>query len=77
MGTSPEPESPSFKSFEKNGADSVQENPLDKFDPELVKRAWRKVDWHVMPVAVLLYLSSYIDRYEILCVSFSKIVRES
>jgi hypothetical protein len=36
---------------------------VDEYDPELVKRAWRKVDWHVMPIAVILYLSSYIDRY--------------
>jgi hypothetical protein len=36
---------------------------VDEYDPELVKRAWRKVDRHVMPIAVILYLSSYIDRY--------------
>lgn len=24
--------------------------------------AWLKVDLHIMPVAVLLYLASYIDR---------------
>ena len=35
---------------------------LDRDDPELAKRAWRKVDLHVMPIAVILYLSSYIDR---------------
>lgn len=32
-------------------------------DEEVVKRAWRKVDMHIMPIAVLLYLASYIDRY--------------
>lgn len=35
---------------------------LDQYDPELVKKTWRKVDLHIMPVAVLLYLASYIDR---------------
>lgn len=32
-------------------------------DEEVLKRAWRKVDLHIMPVAVLLYLASYIDRH--------------
>lgn len=32
-------------------------------DAATVKRAWRKVDLHIMPVAALLYLASYIDRY--------------
>ncbi|KDQ58537.1 hypothetical protein JAAARDRAFT_193095 [Jaapia argillacea MUCL 33604] len=32
---------------------------------EIVKRAWRKVDFHIMPIAVLLYLASYIDRANI------------
>lgn len=31
-------------------------------DHAAVKRAWRKVDLHIMPVAALLYLASYIDR---------------
>lgn len=38
---------------------------LDQYDPELVKKTWRKVDLHIMPVAVLLYLASYIDRANI------------
>lgn len=32
-------------------------------DDEVLKGAWRKVDLHIMPVAVLLYLASYIDRH--------------
>ncbi|KAI0258850.1 MFS general substrate transporter [Gloeopeniophorella convolvens] len=38
---------------------------LARFDPEDVKRAWRKVDMHIMPISVLLYLASYIDRANI------------
>ena len=38
-------------------------DPLAQFTDEEVKRAWRKVDYHILPVAVLLYLSSYIDRF--------------
>ncbi|KII90140.1 hypothetical protein PLICRDRAFT_53249 [Plicaturopsis crispa FD-325 SS-3] len=34
-------------------------------DEEVVRRAWRKVDMHIMPIAVLLYLASYIDRVNI------------
>lgn len=32
-------------------------------EEEVLKRAWRKVDLHIMPVAIILYLASYIDRY--------------
>ena len=35
---------------------------LEHLDPELVKKTWRKVDWNIMPLAVVLYLASYIDR---------------
>ncbi|PIL32516.1 MFS general substrate transporter [Ganoderma sinense ZZ0214-1] len=38
---------------------------LDQFDPELVKRTWRKVDWAILPIAVILYLAAYIDRANI------------
>ena len=31
-------------------------------DLALQRRTWRKVDLHIMSVAVLLYLASYIDR---------------
>ena len=36
---------------------------LHHLDPILVKKTWRKVDWAIMPLAVLLYLAAYIDRY--------------
>ncbi len=35
---------------------------FNQFDPELVKRTWRKVDWAILPIAVVLYLAAYIDR---------------
>ena len=35
---------------------------LDQFDPELVQRTWRKIDWAILPIAVVLYLAAYIDR---------------
>ena len=35
---------------------------LELLDPELVKKTWRKVDLWIMPIAVFLYLASYIDR---------------
>ncbi|EMD35995.1 hypothetical protein CERSUDRAFT_115933 [Gelatoporia subvermispora B] len=38
---------------------------LDQYDPAVVQRTWRKVDLHLMPVAVILYLSAYIDRANI------------
>lgn len=31
-------------------------------DEQITRRLWWKVDLHIMPVAVLLYLASYIDR---------------
>lgn len=38
------------------------EDPLSEFSKKEINRAWLKVDLHILPVAVLLYLSSYIDR---------------
>ena len=35
---------------------------LHRFKPELVERTWRKVDWAILPLAVILYLAAYIDR---------------
>ncbi|KAI0086837.1 MFS general substrate transporter [Irpex rosettiformis] len=62
--STPVSDSASGKSIEKGDA-SVFESSVDSLDPEVVARAWRKVDWHVMPVAAILYLSSYIDRANI------------
>ncbi|KZV97993.1 MFS general substrate transporter [Exidia glandulosa HHB12029] len=42
-----------------------EHDPLAQFSQHEVQRAWRKVDLHIMPVAVLLYLASYIDRANI------------
>ncbi|EKM51388.1 uncharacterized protein PHACADRAFT_129318, partial [Phanerochaete carnosa HHB-10118-sp] len=50
---------------ETTSEDAQDENPLAQFSKDEIKWAWRKVDMHVLPVAVLLYLSSYIDRANI------------
>lgn len=36
---------------------------LTEYTPEEVAKAWHKVDLVIMPVASLLYLASYIDRF--------------
>ena len=36
---------------------------LAEYTPEEVAKTWRKVDLVIMPVAALLYLASYIDRF--------------
>ena len=38
---------------------------LDQIEPELVERTWRKVDWAILPLAVILYLAAYIDRCDV------------
>ncbi|KAI0357153.1 MFS general substrate transporter [Trametes cingulata] len=57
----------SYTSSIKSAADATEEAQvvLEQFDPELVKKTWRKVDWYIMPIAVWLYLASYIDRANI------------
>lgn len=52
-------------SLNESGADEhgATKIALSQYDPEEIERIWKKVDWHIMPVAILLYLSSYIDRY--------------
>ncbi|PSR84205.1 hypothetical protein PHLCEN_2v5493 [Hermanssonia centrifuga] len=55
-------DSRSVKSLEKA---SISETPLQQYDPDLVEKTWRKVDLHVMPISVMLYLASYIDRANI------------
>jgi hypothetical protein len=47
------------ESYDERNKQSI----LVQFTDAEIKRTWRKVDLHVLPVAVLLYLSSYIDRY--------------
>ncbi|KAJ3491628.1 hypothetical protein NLI96_g573 [Meripilus lineatus] len=63
----PEVSVASFRSSEK---DEKEVRPsaaqlLAKYDQTQIDKAWRKVDWHIMPIAVLLYLASYIDRANI------------
>lgn len=38
------------------------EDPLAPFSQREIRRTWMKVDVHILPVAVLLYFSSYIAR---------------
>lgn len=60
---SPSIKSPSDKLDNDKG--NIYEETLNQYDPELVRRTWWKVDLHIMPIAVLLYLSAYIDRANI------------
>ncbi|OCH91971.1 MFS general substrate transporter [Obba rivulosa] len=55
----------SSTSTRSTGAHDIAELTLDQYDPELVRKTWRKVDLHLMPIAVILYLSAYIDRANI------------
>ena len=52
----------SLGKYEGTLEDVQSENPLSQFTEDEIRRTWRKVDLHILPVAVLLYLSSYIDR---------------
>ncbi|KAJ3522762.1 hypothetical protein NM688_g8828 [Phlebia brevispora] len=64
MSASPDLEDAvSSKSIEKTSLSEIA--ALEGYDEELVKKTWRKVDWHIMPVACMLYLASYIDRANI------------
>lgn len=49
--------------MEKEQDEVIFSSSVGVRDEEVLKRAWRKVDLHIMPVAVLLYLASYIDRH--------------
>jgi hypothetical protein len=60
MHNSPSP-CPDDKSIASDGR-GVQD-ALPRHDPGEVKRIWRKVDLHIMPIAVFLYMSSQIDRF--------------
>lgn len=53
----------SLDKYEHGLSSPVDRIPLSEFSETEIKSAWRKVDMHILPVAVLLYLSSYIDRY--------------
>ncbi|KAH8105328.1 MFS general substrate transporter [Cristinia sonorae] len=64
-----EPSSASVTSVEKGQQLQVPLNDaaaaLQKYTPEQIRRTWRKVDSYIMPVSILLYLASYIDRTNI------------
>ena len=36
-----------------------------KYDERMTKKLVRKLDWHIMPVLVILYLCSFLDRTNI------------
>lgn len=53
----------SLDKYDGTSEDVQTGDPLAQFSKDEIKWAWRKVDMHILPVAVMLYLSSYIDRY--------------
>lgn len=44
-------------------AEVSSSDSLPFIDPEKEKALVRKIDWHVIPLVMLLYLNSFIDRY--------------
>ena len=50
-------------SDEKKDKDVVEEQVI--YDERMTKRLVRKIDWHIMPVLVILYLLSFLDRTNI------------
>ena len=46
---------------EKRAEDACDES-LASLDAAAEKRALRKVDWHILPVVFLFYLTSFLDR---------------
>ncbi|THH32690.1 hypothetical protein EUX98_g1541 [Antrodiella citrinella] len=59
------PSTSSVASLEKGVTPTTANVALQKYTPEEIKTTWRKVDWHVMPASIMLYLASYIDRANI------------
>ena len=56
-------DSASVESLEKGNVVPAGGNAaLSKYTQEQIDRTWKKVDWYIMPVSILLYLASYIDR---------------
>ncbi|KAI0692599.1 MFS general substrate transporter [Cerioporus squamosus] len=45
------------------GDDTLQPPPVLTAAQE--RRLWRKVDWHIMPIITIMYLSSFVDRSNI------------
>lgn len=46
---------------EKAEVDALS-NDIPYIDPEKQRKLVRKIDWHVLPLVMLLYLNSFIDR---------------
>ena len=49
----------------KDGDVSSAEAANVEYDEKMTKRLVRKIDWHIMPVLVILYLLSFLDRTNI------------
>ncbi|KAM3416385.1 hypothetical protein BST61_g7983 [Cercospora zeina] len=49
---------------EKASVDAAS-NDIPYIDPEKQRKLVRKIDWHVLPLVMLLYLNSFIDRVNI------------
>ena len=52
----------SIESLEKGQPVTAADAALQKYTPEQIEQTWKKVDWYIMPISILLYLASYIDR---------------
>ena len=49
----------------KDGDVSSTEAAIVEYDEKMTRRLVRKIDWHIMPVLVILYLLSFLDRTNI------------
>lgn len=55
--------SPHTESEERKHHSPVEEELV--YDERMTKRLVRNIDWHIMPVLVVLYLLSFLDRTNI------------
>ena len=51
--------------LEDNGDESSMNEAEVIYDEKMTKKLVRKIDWHIMPVLVILYLLSFLDRTNI------------
>lgn len=54
---------PVVTSIDNSETASTEDNL--KYDEKMTKRLVRKIDWHILPVLVVLYLLSFLDRTNI------------
>ena len=47
------------------GSDDDPLPPPPVLSAEEERRLWRKVDWRIMPIITIMYLSSFVDRSNI------------